>query len=75
MVGEDFMGIPLQQEMFTTEQEEKTKNLHKAKPNTAPAFTAIARGMARLAGFDHDNESKDEITQKGTMKTMSKGIA
>jgi hypothetical protein len=71
MVGSDFMGVPLQQKMFTTKQDEGTKNLHKARPDAHPDFTAIARGAARLAGFDPDNPSKREIGLKGDLKEIS----
>jgi hypothetical protein len=71
IVGTDFMDIPLQKEMYTIEQEKNTKELHKAKPNTAPIFTKIARGAARLAGFDPDNPGKLEQTADGSLKKIS----
>jgi hypothetical protein len=71
MVGSDFMGVPLQQRMFTTKQEEDTKELHKARADAHPFFTTIARSAARLAGFNPDEASKREITLKGDMKEIS----
>jgi hypothetical protein len=73
--GTDFMDVPLQKDMFTTEQEEKTKNLHKAMPGTSPFFTNIARGAARLAGLDPDNPDRYEELPEGGVKTFPYGTA
>jgi hypothetical protein len=55
------MGRPLQQTKYTKGLEEKTKAIHKAMPGTSPVYTGISKMVARLAGYDPENESRREL--------------
>jgi hypothetical protein len=71
MKGKNFMGAPLQKDMYTTELEENTKALHKAMPNTAPPAIWVSKTLARIAGFDPENPSKTEEREEGGTKELA----